>query len=224
MKDKTTQDLELIYEQRVVEMAFGMDTFADSITQEQLVEKIRAADKTGATPVSITAVTIPQQKKGGNTFLPIYKVSQINGMIGADYGGSVERQRAREGKEGGFKAGSGWGEHETPSLVRGKNGLSMAIQPTQRSGGGKRQPVYVGTQGGNFKVLTPEEWGPFVSTQKPEDTAASQGVDRPVIYRRVLVSNIAGITIGGKEYGLSDLDQTKQEVLKTAQVRDVDVF
>ena len=39
MKDKATADLELIYEQRVMEMAFGMDTFADSITQEQLVKK-----------------------------------------------------------------------------------------------------------------------------------------------------------------------------------------
>jgi len=208
-----------------MEMAFGMDTFADSITQEQLVEKIREADKTGATPISITAVTIPQQKKGGNIFLPIYKVSQINGMINADYERSVNRQREREGQEGGFKRGTGWGEHETPSLVRGKNGLSIAIQPTQRSGTSKkRTPIYVGTQGGNFKVLTPDEWSPFVYTQKPEDTATSQGVNKPVIYRRVLVSNIAGITIGGKEYAIEDLDPLKQEVLKTAQVRDVDVF
>ena len=218
MQDK----LEQIYESKVMEMSYGLDIRAEPITQAQLVDMIKAADARGTAPISITAVTVPQQRKGGNVYIPIYKVSRINGMIGTHYEKSVNRQREREGSAGDFKRQSGWGKHETTSLVQGRNGLSIAIQPTPSKG--RRESVYVGTQGAKFVILPQETWGKFINVTKPQYTADAQGVDRPVVYRRVRVNNVAGISMGGKEYEISDFDRTKQEVLKTSQLRDVDAF
>jgi len=210
----TTKDpLGLIYEQRICEMSYGLSPTAQPITAAEIVQKIQEAEKTGATPVSITAVTTPQQRKTGNDHLPIMKVSRMNGMINADYEKSVNRQREREGLEADFTRGAGWGEHISTAIVQGKNGLSLAIQPNPNNP--PPSSVYVGTGTGIPTVITSEP-GEFIN---PPYTGNSQGVAKKIPYRRVLISNIAGIVIGKTEYIVTDLSATQKEVLEVSGLK-----
>lgn len=205
----------LIYESVIFESPFGLASNAEEITKEELITKINELEKQGAKPVSITAVTIPGQKN--NEFKPIYKVSRINGMIGANYENSVNRQREREEKPADFVRGSGWGTHLSPSLVQGANGISLQIQPSLKKMG-EHPSVYVGTQGGKFIVLSKEQYDPFIYKAKDGEGSTQQGVDRAVVLRRVRLDNIVGITISGTEYRIKDFDKTKQEVLNISGI------
>ena len=212
-------DQELLSEayEMVYERTYGMAVGAKEITADQIVEEIKKAEQQGAKPISITAVTIPQQSKK-NPLFPIYKVSRMNGMIGADYERSVNRQREREEGTPDFQRQSGWGEHVSTSLIQGANGLSVQIQPSPNA---KPQPsVFVTGAGGQFRIITPEEKETYIKTPSEEGTAKQQGVERAVVLRRVLINNIAGIVISGVESIVSTLDSTKKEVLRISSIQD----
>jgi len=214
--NKDVNNINVLYEsvnnnEMVVEMAYGMAPGSVPITQNEIVEKVKEAEATGATPVGVTAVVIPSQRKKGNNYHPIYKVTQMNGMIGSDYERGVNRQREREGGEADFQRGSGWGTHESTSIVRSAKGdISIQIIPSQNR---QPTPVYVGGIGGEFMVLDEADWSPFVRIQQPRAVADQQGVERAVIYRRVRLDNIVGIVIGRTEYRVENINPTKQAVL-----------
>lgn len=195
----------------VVSEGFGLGEKAVKITQEQFVKAVRELEQR-PNFISITAVTTPAQAKSGE-FYPIHKVSQMNGDIGTGYERSVNNARAKEDKEIDFEAKPGWGEHVSKALKEGKNGLSLCILPRP----GKRESKYVtrDRETGEFRELSYEERTRYIKDRDDSEKAAeSQGLEKAVAFRTVLVANIVGATFSGQEHRMSDVDPEKIEVLK----------
>jgi hypothetical protein len=214
--NEDTEKLGILYESIIVEMAYGLGPSAQSVTHDQLLDVIAAAEMDGTTTVGLTIISTPSnQRKRNNPYLPIHKMSQSNGLLGPDYPGSVNNQREREGKVGDFKAGPGWGERVSRSIIKGPNGINIAIQPTEMIK--PPAPTYIGTEGANLRVLTPEEWGPFVPQYNRKYAQASQGVEKDVMMIKPALKNIVGATIQGTEYVVSDINPIQQEILQMAR-------
>jgi hypothetical protein len=218
-KNSTTDVKKLgsLYESFISEMAYGRAADAIPITTAEISDKISAAEAEGVRPISVTLVTIPQQSKT-NEFYPIYKVSRMIGKIGTEYENEVNTHKVREDQPADFKTQSGWGQHISKALVTGKSGLYLMITSSTNNPIKNPSSIYVTAQGGNFRILSQAEWSKYIKPQTTNAVQSQQGLNNAVIVRKPLVANIAGLSVGGKEYVITDLDNTKQEVLKVSGV------
>jgi hypothetical protein len=131
-----------------------------------------------------------------NPFAVVRKLSKVNGITGANYEASVNRQQAREGSEPAFEAKErAWGERVSPALVEDKGKWFLAIQPRATS-----KPVYFTKRadGEPFKHTLKTEIEAFLPPAR--DYGETQGVEKAVIYRNYSIDNIASITIDGETY------------------------
>ena len=172
-----------------------------TISQSQLLDLLSKVDH--STPVTITAVTDARLAKKGNPHTHAYKVCQVNGMTGANYESSVNRQRGREGiTSTDFQADKRkWGERIGPALVRKNDSYYLVIQPNPVI---IPRPIYLVPKDirGRVRltVISKEDLTPWLPPNRNQEVAEAQGVVRPVIYRNYKLDNIAGISINGKHY------------------------
>lgn len=214
MKD----ELQIIYEQQVNEMSYGVGQAAQRVPIQQVVSEIKAVEKTGTVPISVTVVGKYKPKKRSNPGVDVYKVSQVNGMIDADYERSVNRQREREGSAQDFKRRESWHQYVSPAFRAKKtdpSSLYLAIQPTPGMRG-KSKYVAVDPNSGTVEVIddiTAMEWA-YIQQSSSKKVAQSQGLQRGVEYRLFSLNNIAGVTIKGKELMVDNLTPGQEAALK----------
>ncbi len=151
----------------------------------------------GATFLTISALVDARARKTGNPFASILKLSQVNGVTGADYEASVNRQLGREGKgQLTFTATEHkWGERIGPALLRHReNGnLYLVIQPQRTA-----KPIYFGANPGKLlKTVSKESIAAYLPAEKP---AMNQGTDKEIVYRNYALESIAAVSIGGQKY------------------------
>ena len=160
----------------------------------------------GATPVTFVAVTDARARKTNNphTVLgPVYRTEKVNGMVGTDHEAAVVRQQAREGAlDPAYVAQArSWGERVGPALVKKGDSYYLPVQlnPAQRS-----HPVYIAPKWRGTKVrllpVATEAIAPFLPSERREERAAHQGVERLVDRRDYKLESIASLSIDGEQY------------------------
>lgn len=207
------------------EMAFGIANSPNNqhkITKNELVMIIKTAEKQhkGTNFFSLTQVTRVQSRKIPDVpviVLPglkigktqLVKVSQVNGIFGANYADKVNKAREQEGKAADFVAqASRYNAVEDSKIFEEKDGsLYIRYMPVSTS---KAFPP---------KVLKPVDanGSEFAPVQKADveqyiQTASAgfyQGLDKGVEIRKISLNSIAAININGKEYAISDLDDIR---------------
>lgn len=174
-----------------------------TITRAELRAKLQALK--GATFVTISALVDARARKTGNPYAQVLKLSRVNGVVGADYEASVNRQLGREGKDHiVFESqGRSWGERVSSALVlkadkeSGQDKAYLAIQPQHT-----RAPIYFGRQAsGLLRQVAKETIAPFLPAHKP---SAIQGTDKEVVYRNYGLDGIASISMNGQTYRIRD--------------------
>jgi hypothetical protein len=216
----------------IIENKYGIG--GSSITKAELIDIImntEAAHK-GTNFFSVTQITRENTKvapvpvfvlpglktNNGKTYYA--KVSQVNGQIGYDYAGAVNRQREREGKETDFTAKpSTYQEVEgSTALQRKGDQMYMRYRPMQVAS--EFKPVYV-------KATAESPTGPnqFTIVDKAEvqqykavstNAGAYQGLNTGVDVRTLSIDSIAAITIGRQSYVIRDLDPVRAAIYQTA--------
>lgn len=209
------------------EMAYGI---ADNpvnqnvITLEQLVEIIKSleADQKGTNFFGISQVTKKTTKKApeypfvlpglknGKTYFAT--VAQVNGQIGFNYGNAVNKQRDAEGKAADFVAkASIYSPVEGSTAFEQLDGqLYLRYKPISTAK--SFAPKYLkatNPQATQFEMVDKAEVDQYVT---PNNTAMYQGVNTAVEIRKISVSSIAAIKIGGREYMISNLDPMRKVI------------
>lgn len=177
-----------------------------TINQAQLAEIL--GNVKGATPITISALVSARARKTGNPYKDVLKLSKVNGMTGANYEASVNRQQMREGHAATFEVKArSWGERIGPALVKGTKEdpeKLFAVIQIQSSA----EPIYFGQQSsGRLLHVAKSKIADFL----PEHTrTGNQGTEKEIVYRNYALENIAALSIGGKKYRVRD-DTPKKE-------------
>jgi hypothetical protein len=169
------------------------------ITTEQLKELLLS--HRGASAVSIVARTVPSMFKTGNPLWGnVCKITRRNGMLGANYTRSVNRQRGREGRptdrQGRLLLFSArprrWGNHvgESPLIEhKGKLYLDIKVERTLEL---------------QYRTLNPDAVIARHQVEKftaPRSTESSrQQVHRQIVLRDYTLENILELRMGGEIY------------------------
>ena len=184
-----------------------------TVTVEKLGAVIEAFG--GAQPVTMKTRTVVDLLKTGNPFSEIVKYSHVNGMIGANYGKSVNRQQVREG------ADEGTFEPQPPKWGHRIGKKLLAHTPKGETVQKLYVPIHIG------KVITPPTYkevatgaaltkAQFAQWEKDKTSSAeAQGVDREIVYRPYTLSNILEMTIGGETYVVApspDVEPLRREI------------
>jgi hypothetical protein len=189
-----------------------MNSPTQTINQAQLMEILR--DVKGATPLTISALVDARARKTGNPFAKILKLSKVNGMTGADYEKSVNRQLDREGKDQlSFTANERkWGERIGPALVSNGGKLYLVIHPQRTA-----KPVYFGQNETGLRHVSKETIAAFLPAPKP---ATNQGTDKEIVYRNYSLENITALSIGGKTYRVRASGQSAQVPVRVSAFKE----
>lgn len=175
-----------------------------TITTTQLANLLSKV--THATAIGFTAVTDARPKKTGNPYSSIQKWTKVSAFTGTIYENAVNRQLTREGHgdEAAFEAKErSWGNRISSALVSkldAKTGEVRFYLPAQIQRTSK--PLYLVPTGAaqRLTVVPKERVAPWLPASKTEETAAAQGVEKPVIYRDYLLSSIRSINLDGERY------------------------
>lgn len=165
------------------------------INQKKLMELVRERPGTQiATIISKTEHALKKSWKGPK----IFKVSQVNGMLGYDYENSVNLQREREGKEANFEAESRrWGIRLDRYFVehKGKYYLTIKVQGTS-------SPTYYDQDGNEVDRKS------FQDHEYARSSSSRQEVEKQVIHREYSLDNIMVINMMNEKYLLQNkIDQ-----------------
>jgi hypothetical protein len=210
------------------EMAYGIASDPAKqqyITRDQLMDLIINAEnmKPGTNFFSLTQITKAATRKApfpkfvlsglkdGSTFFA--KVSQVNGMIGADYGSGVNTRREKEGKAADFVPQASQYDAVEGSKAIQTSGGNAYFYYTPRNVAADFKPVYVRAidpAGTEFKVVDRTEVEPY--TSQSAGAGAYQGLEKGLEVRKVSVDSIAAINIAGDEYIISDLDPVRKKI------------
>lgn len=213
------------------EMAYGIASNPadqNTVTLEQLVEIIKGleAAQKGTNFFGISQVTKKTTKKApeypfvlsglknGKTYFAT--VAQVNGQIGFDYGNAVNKQRDKEGKEADFVAkASIYNPVEGSTAFEELDGqLYLRYKPISTAKA--FSPKYLkasNPQATQFEMVDKAEVNQYIT---PNNTAMYQGVETAVEIRKISVSSIAAIKIGGREYMIADLDPMRKAIYAAA--------
>jgi len=229
MMNKDSVSLQEQYK-KIVEGQFG--TGGRTVTKAQLVDVIKAAEAShkGTNFFSVTQVTkettnkadspvftLPGLKNGKTYFA---KVTRVNVLVGYDYQSRVNKQREREGKEGGFvaQASSYTPVPDSNVLVAKGEQLYVRYSPMQTSATIK--PVYVKAENDNpttatdFTVTSKQEVEKYKSARVK--SGQYQGVDDSVEVRTISLDSIVSANIAGSAYTVSDLDPVRKAIFQAA--------
>jgi len=208
----------VILENLYMEMAYGLSGTGESITKEELIEHILALDKMkrGVMNVSFTAVTDARPKKTGFPYKNLYKIKQVQGQIGYDYGSSVNKQRQREGNEETFipEPSRSVRDYLSPSIgITFRDNYVIRYKPKLIS-----NPSYffAETHNGEIKEVSKDEIKQFLKEYKPSER---QEVEKTVGHLDYGIDGIVGIKIDGKDHIIEDADPIKKHIFELAQDR-----
>jgi len=212
-------------------MPFGIADRAEDqnfITQSDLVDLILNIEQNhrGTNFFGVSQVTKENTRKApfpvftlsglkhGKTYFA--KVSQVNGEIGFNYPNAVNKQREAEGKPADFIA-----KRSIYDKIEGSNallqkdgqiylrympiGVSRRFSPTT--------VVATNSQATQFEKVSSDVVAPYKYANK---TGHYQGLTKGVEIRIIVISSIAAIKIGGKEYVISDLDSMRKAIYTAA--------
>lgn len=205
--------------EQLVEMAYGLGESAQPITKRKLLELLSSLDEHGAVMMSLTQITkettrvapfksfiLPGLKNGKTYFA---KVSQVNGVIGFDYAGNVNKQREREGKETDFVPDPSIYNKLTKSVNELDGQLYLYYRPLQSRS--EHPPVYVKMNDQErFEIVPKEEVLKYKTPVAPG--SGKQQVDAAIEVRKVSFDSIASINVRGQEYKVTDLDHIRKQI------------
>ena len=225
------------YTQIINDMAYGRGPGAQQISKKQLadmlVELFRKAESEDSqekfdhkTMFSVTQVTREQTNKNpyptfvlsglktNNGKSSVAKVSQVNGHLGPNYAQIVNSKRVEQGLEGDFQAKQSVYTKINKAVEMLDGQLYIYYRPLQTSV--RFHPAYVialDDTGKNFKVVTKEEVQKYKS---PASSFTKQGLENNVEVRKLSMDSIAGISLLGHEYAISDLAPVRKSILDAA--------
>jgi hypothetical protein len=156
----------------------------------------QAGNKT--TIVTFAAKTIPPMRKTNNYLGRVYKIARVNGIIGIwVYMNSVNLQRLREGKEGGFEPWDRtWGARIPGSpFVRHKNKLYLETKVQKAS-----SAIYLDGKLASKKQLVHIE--KFLQIKEGE--SKRQKVDKEIVLRDYDLNNITHLQLDGEVYEIEN--------------------
>ena len=198
MTDKDDKILSEKYE-KLSEMSFGRGLGATNILLKDFIGKVAELDSRGVVPFSFTSITEPKLKKTGNPYNKVYKVSQVNVLLGVDYEAQKNKELEKQGLPATFVAGPrAWGEHFTNSIVvhNGKYYLVVNIQGSHST--------YINVkEDGNFEILDKTSVQPFLPSSSTSDNK----------YHTYSFNSIVSGTLDKQEYVIEDVDQARKDIL-----------
>jgi hypothetical protein len=208
----------LILENLYMEMAYGLSGTGEAITKQELIEHIIALDKMkrGTMNVSFTAVTDARPKKTGFLYKNLYKIKQVQGQIGYNYGSSVNKQRQREGNEEIFIPEPSRSVRDYISTSIGitfRDNYVIRYKPKLTS---NPDYFFAETHNGEIVEVGEEKIKDFLPKNKPSER---QGVEKTVEHRDYGIDGIMGIKIEGKDHIIEDADPIKKHIFELAKER-----
>lgn len=159
------------------------------VTHTELVAFLKTIK--GNTFFSFQALTKPQQRKTGNPYDEILKLSTINASTGFDYEANVQAQQVREGLPPDFQAQARkWGTKLSEVLIEheGKFYIRCRVLKTLDD------PIFFGRRGQKLIKVQKTEIEAWLS---PARRASTQNTEKEIVYRDFLVQNIRSINILG---------------------------
>lgn len=226
MKDYSK--LGLIYEKHILsEMAFGLSPTAKPITQQQLTEKLFAMSGQGEKPIEVMVISKKRPTKKTEVVPAIYKISRIKGFIGKPYGAMVNKQREAEGKVADFKPtgllkknvirSNEYVEEKVPATgeFAGKQTVYIKVIAS-----GFEESKYVSLEGDTPTLLSKEQGKEYFPSLPIGYTQKAQGVENAVEVRSTAIPNVAGISIAGEEYRISDIPADRAAAFKASGIVD----
>jgi hypothetical protein len=209
---------QLILENLYLEMAYGLSGTGESITKKELIEHIIALDGMGrgAMNVSFTSIVTPKFRKTGFPHKNLFKLKQVQGIIGDDYEAGVNRQREKEGVEGEFKAlpSTTVKEYISSSIgITFRDNYVILYKPKLLS-----NPSYffIQTNIGKIQEVPKEQIQQYLQEYKP---SGRQEVDKAVHRLTYGIDSLVGIKIEGKDHIIEDADPIKKHIFELAQDR-----
>lgn len=122
--------------------------------------------------------------------LPIKKLSYLNIEVNTSYKDKVNDGRLIENKETNFVPTDNWGEHDgCETLIRCNDKLYVQFILKEKY----RTSTYVDSNG---RYLMIEELLPYLPPISPNK---SQGLDQPIVIRRVMVENVIELYLEGRK-------------------------
>lgn len=212
-------------------MSYGTNTTdihsQQFVTHDQIVQILLDHEKNhpGATFFSVTQITrantnksprvkftMPYLKVGASYYA---KVSRVQGMIGFDYEGNVNKQREREGSQADFVVGTSWADSYEGSKVINScgDGLYLYYRPLNVSA--EKPPMYAAFNGDIFISVNSTEVAQYTRDNR---TAQYQELDKAVEVRKISTRSIAALKLSGVEYIIIDIDATRKQILNACSL------
>lgn len=196
----------------ILEMAYGADPNAQSISSQELIDKISGIDEVDKV-IKFTSVTIVTgRKKNADTGVKIgnvYKVSQVEAKMNVNYQAKrteADRGAGLLGPEDQHELGHTYGTHETATVINHLGRQYLQVEPVNAL-----SPQFViQSTTDQYTRATKEEVAPYLrSAPAPTET---------VSIRRYQVSSIVSIEIDGQDYKVSDISEDRAQVLDLVDV------
>jgi hypothetical protein len=211
MKDKDTIILEGLYA-NIMEMAYGLGSGGQSMSADQIIEKIVNINKVQGDkeyPISYTSITTPRVLKRQ---LPpdietLYKVTQTVGRLGS-YEKIVNREKEKAGGEADFKAQSNSRIAERLSQNVGittKGNKVLILDLTWLKSG--TSIFIVKTKDGQLHEVSRDDIQGYIAPSSggpPQEGQAN--------YRMIGLDNIVGFRLEGHEIVNSSIPEDRVEV------------
>ena len=168
------------------------------VTQDDLVEKLKGLR--GAHIVSVVTRTEPKMRKRDNPFVEngVWYLASRVGIIGVDYGSSVNRQRQREGSVIDRKGEVA--EFKAESLWKGKGVRICDKVTTHADKGGFYLPFFPRSvsdtrfEDSDGNLISEKKLEPFLYS-KPKVEHTSQGTDKQVHWRIFSFDSLLNIKV-----------------------------
>lgn len=167
------------------------------------------AGVTHAMPFSATALTDAKARKTDNPLGTIRKLTRVNGMVGAIYERAVQRQEVREGATTPtFQAKERqWGERISSALIfkDSKEGGSFYMS-AQLNPSLKPKPLYLVERQTSpsarpkLVAVSREEVAPYLPPDRSKEKAASQGLEKELVYRDYRLDSLISLSLNGQKY------------------------
>lgn len=172
----------------------------NAINKVRLVEILKSIK--GAKFVGVTTKTEPKMRKADNPYTGrVFKITNFNATLNADYEKSVNRQREREGRITDFEALPNW---QVP-IIR-PDGTKTPL--VAKSDGTK---TYLQMKVEKSSSILIDEYGrPYsdhevnlIKSFMPPISESRQDVSKEIVIRTVDIDNIKEFRFGGVEYVVS---------------------
>lgn len=188
------------------EMAYGYSAAATSVTQAELIEKIKAiVDKDVEIKMtSITDATYVKSPKR-NTLGTVYKVSQTGGLLNSDYAARKQEKLDQTAPGTTYTPGKTYGTHVTGSVVEHNGKWYIQVLPQAPF---EKPRFVVKNNIGQFKEEPKATVEPVLAPAKPGGAGADE-----VVIRRYGIGSIVALEVNNQSFVVSDVDADRKAVL-----------